>query len=487
MQTTIVLFHRNLRIADNRALSGAAERGAVVPVYILNDADPYPPGGAGRWWLEQSLKSLDASLQKLGVSLVLRRGQALDVVRQLIKETGAHAVSWNRRYEPALAAADEKLATFLNAEGVETKIHDGFLLFHPDAIKTGSGTPFKVFTPFSRACFAAPAPPKPIAAPKKLQGISSVGGDALESWKLVPRTALWPKGLAGAWKVSEAAAHDNLKNFIADALADYKAERDRPDHAGTSRLSPYLHFGQISPHQIWYAIQHVQTMGNVNGGSVERYLLEILWREFSWQLLHHFPTLPEKPLNGSFAVFPWRKDDAGLKAWQRGMTGYPLIDAGMRQLWQTGWMHNRVRMIVASFLIKDLLVDWRDGAAWFWDTLVDADLGSNSASWQWVAGCGADAAPFFRIFNPILQGQKFDPNGDYVRHYVPELAGLNAQHIHEPWAAPADVLAKAGIKLGKTYPLPIVQHDKARQRALVALKSLKDPQAQTAEKPDLFG
>jgi len=380
-----------------------------------------------------------------------------------------------------LADSDQKLAADLRADSVEVCIQDGFLLFDPAHIRTGSGTPFKVFTPFSKACFAATPPPMPMPAPKKLQGIDGIKSDALDDWKLVPQKAAWPKGLAAAWNVSENAAHKHLKHFIENTLTHYKDERDRPDREGTSRLSPYLHFGQISPHQIWHAIQDASLRGTAKGGSVERFLLEILWREFSWHLLHQFPDLPQKPLTSSFVNFPWEKNDIALRAWQKGTTGYPLIDAGMRQLWQTGWMHNRVRMIVASFLIKDLLIDWRDGAAWFWDTLVDADLGSNSASWQWVAGCGADAAPFFRIFNPVLQGKKFDPSGDYVRRYVPELSKLDQRWIHDPWAAPTSELAKASVTLGTTYPRPIVDHDKARKRALTALAAIK-PSAHMQQK-----
>lgn len=489
MSTTIVLFYNNLRLADNRALSWAADHGAVVPLYIHSESEatPYPMGGASRWWLQESLKDLSNSLRKLGVSLILRRGKCIEILKNLLQTTGAKTVVWNRRYEPAFAAQDEKLAATLRAEGVEVLIFDGFLLFDPANIRTGGGTPFKVFTPFSKACFASDPPPKPLPAPKKLQGVDGLKSDMLDDWSLVPRTAKWPKGLAATWDVREVAAHKQLQNFIADNLTGYKTRRDIPAIDGTSRLSPYLHFGQISPHQIWYQVQEAHAKASVNNASIERYLLEILWREFSWHLLHQFPDLPQKPLTPSFANFPWVRNDAAVIAWQKGMTGYPLIDAGMRQLWQTGWMHNRVRMIVASFFIKDLLIDWREGAAWFWDTLVDADLGSNSASWQWVAGCGADAAPFFRIFNPVLQGKKFDPQGDYIRRYVPELAKLDNRWIHEPWLAPASELAEAGVVLGKTYPHPIVDHAQARQKALAALASIKDPRALISAQDDLFG
>jgi deoxyribodipyrimidine photo-lyase len=487
MQTTIVLFHQNLRLADNRALAFAAARGSVVPVYILEDAKELlpKPGGASRWWLRESLKDLASNLYRLGTELILRRGDALSVLRDLMKETGATALTWNRRYEPALAAYDEKLRATFHRQGVDVDIHEGFLLFDPASIRTKSGTAFKVFTPFSKACLSAPPPSRPLTAPQQIEGVKGIDSDSLDDWKLVPSTAEWPKGLAAAWDVRETAAHKLLRDFIKTSISDYKDNRNYPAIDGTSRLSPYLHFGQISPHQIWHSVQSVAA-GGTNFSSAERYLLEILWREFSWYLLHEFPALPEKPIVASFENFPWRDNAVGLKAWQEGMTGYPIVDAGMRQLWQIGWMHNRVRMIVASFLIKHLLIDWRKGAAWFWDTLVDADLGSNSASWQWVAGCGADAAPFFRIFNPTLQGQKFDPNGDYVKRYVPELNKLSAEYIHEPWRAPVDRLKEADVKLGATYPRPIVDHDAARKRALSALSRLKDPRATNTDTMDLF-
>jgi len=475
MTATLVLFHQNLRLADNRALAFAAERGSVVPVYIRDDGQMAGRalGGASRWWLRESLKDMGENLHKKGADLILRRGETLAVVRDLIQQTGATAVTWNRRYEPDLAIRDAKLKSALQADGIDVQIYEGFLLFDPTSLRTGGGTPFKVFTPFSKACFVAPPPSKPIAAPQHLKGIDGICSDALDDWKLVPRTAAWPKTLAAAWDVSEQTAWKRLQDFIAGSIDRYHGDRDRPDIDGTSRLSPYLHFGQISPHQIWYAVQKAAAIGGKNSTSIERYVLEILWREFSWNLFCQFPALPEKPLVASFGRFPWRDDPDALKAWQKGLTGYPIVDAGMRQLWQTGWMHNRVRMVVASFLIKHLLLDWREGEAWFWDTLVDADIGVNAASWQWVAGCGADAAPFFRIFNPMLQGKKFDPQGEYVKLYVPELAQLDPAYIHEPWRAPLDQLRKAGIKLGATYPLPIVDHNTARQRALAALASIK--------------
>lgn len=478
----------DLRLADNAALSFAARRGPIIPVYILDEgkADPHGLGGASKWWLHEALEKQSESYSKHGVELLFRRGASGKILDKLIKETGAKTITWNRRHEPLLSYRDEKIADDLVAKGIDVKIHLGYLLFQPETIRTGAGTPFKVFTPFSRACFAAPSPGQTLLAPKKLSGIAGLASDDLSDWKLVPPKAKWPKGLEDAWSVGEEAALKQLNAFIDKALPSYKYGRDRPDMSHTSRLSPYLHFGQISPRQVWHAIQFADARNLALGVNVERYLLELLWREFSWHLLHHVPAMPDVPLLKSFANFPWRKDAKALQAWQKGLTGYPIVDAGMRQLWETGWMHNRVRMITASFLIKDLMIDWREGAAWFWDTLLDADLASNSASWQWVAGCGADAAPYFRIFNPTLQGKKFDPEGDYVRRYVPELAKLDANYIHEPWRAPSDVLKKARVVLGKTYPNPIIDHAKARERALNALSESQGKSRKAAEQGEMF-
>lgn len=485
---TILWLREDLRLADNPALHAAAMHGAVVPLYILEDEKhvPFPIGGASKWWLHEALKTLGEAFANLGAPLILRRGDAGKILRGLIKETQATHVVWNRRYQPHQQKYDDEIADAMRNEGVTVDIYKSYLLFDPTTIRSGSGTPYKVFTPFSKACFAAPAPGKILPAPKTLNGIKGLNSDNLKDWHLTSSKATWPKRLADAWSIGEVAAHEQLQHFVEHTLSNYKIGRDRPDKDHTSRLSPYLHFGHISPRQVWHAVQTALAKKPALGSNTERYLLEILWREFSWHLLQHFPKMVDEPLNESFKSFPWKKDAKTLQAWQQGMTGYPIVDAGMRQLWQTGWMHNRVRMIVASFLIKDLLIDWREGAAWFWDTLVDADLGNNTASWQWVAGCGADAAPYFRIFNPTLQGQKFDPNGDYVRRYVPELAALDTKYIHEPSKTPSSVLAEAGIVLGKTYPLPIIDHAKARQRALLALKQTKNVSGQDPENNDLF-
>jgi deoxyribodipyrimidine photo-lyase len=482
MTTTIVLFYNNFRLSDNPALHWALQQGSIVPVYIHDDDlhKPYPLGEASLLWLQQSLESIQQSFAKLKCDFIIRKGPTLDIINDLVKTTKAQTITWNKRYEPHLRSFDETLIQTLHQVGLQTKIHEGYLLYDPLSIKTGAGTAFKVFTPFSKACLASPSPHIPFPPPQNISSIQGIKSETFSAISLSPSAQYWAKPLGELWDISEEAAHTHLENFIHKALSHYKDDRDRPDHEGTSKLSPYLHFGQISPQQIWHRVNKVASTENLNQNSIYRYLMEILWREFSWHLLFHFPTLPHKPLVSNFKHFPWAKDKTGFKAWTKGLTGYPLIDAGMRQLWQTGWMHNRVRMVVASFLIKDLLIDWKKGADWFWDTLFDADLGSNSASWQWVAGCGADAAPFFRIFNPILQSKKFDPHGDYIKKFIPELRKLDVKYIHEPWAAPDDLLQKAGIILGQTYPKPIVDHAFARKRALTALASLKDPRAKVS-------
>ncbi len=473
---TILWFRQDLRLADNLALQWAAARGSVIALYILEEDsdDPWPIGGAGRWWLNHALVDLQKGLKQIGVNLTLRRGDPLKVLRALSEQSGAKAVTWGRCYEPHAIARDKKIKAALEDEGLEVVSHNNALLFEPWEIKTGSGTPFKIYTPFSRACFAAVSQvPQPVVVPKKIEGVEGLESDDLSSWQLLPARPDWATGMRTFWQTTEQGAHKQLEQFIGHHLQQYKTGRDRPDQTSTSRLSPYLHWGQISPRQIWAAVQFALAKQPALGNNAEVYLKEILWREFSYHLLYHLPKLPEAPINQNFIEFPWRQDSVGLRAWQKGLTGYPIVDAGMRQLWQTGWMHNRVRMIVASFLIKDLLVPWQEGERWFWDTLVDADLASNAASWQWVAGCGADAAPYFRIFNPTLQGQKFDPDGAYVRQYVPELGNLESAFIHEPWRAPVELLAKAGVVLGQNYPKPIVDHGMARARALEALAKTK--------------
>ncbi|MGI9510597.1 MAG: cryptochrome/photolyase family protein [Geminicoccaceae bacterium] len=476
----LLWFRQDLRLADHRALAAAiaAER-PIVPVYILDDETPGPwkMGGASRWWLHESLEALGADLEGLGSQLIFARGASRDLIIQLMEEAGADSVYVSRSYEPWARALEEEIAGQLKSRGWTLHRFAGALMFEPEVPKTKAGDSFRVFTPFYKTCLDLGPPKPPLAKPKSSLSAPAdwPRSEKLEDWGLLPCSPDWAGGLREAWEPGETGAEVRLLRFMDEAMAGYGDARDRPDVEGTSRLSPHLHFGEISPHRCWQAVEG--WLAASSDGKGERggrsFLRELVWREFSYHLLFHWPDLPVKAFRPEFEKFPWDKNDAALSAWQRGRTGFPIVDAGMRELWQTGWMHNRVRMITASFLIKDLLIPWQDGEAWFWDTLVDADLASNSASWQWVAGSGADAAPYFRVFNPVLQGKKFDPRGDYVRRYVPELAGLSDEHLHAPWEAPKEALAAAGIELGKTYPEPMVDHGQARQRALLAYKTVK--------------
>ncbi|MFN3628025.1 MAG: cryptochrome/photolyase family protein [Parvibaculum sp.] len=468
----IVWFRRDLRLDDNPALDAAVRSGApLLPVFIL-DPDEMP-GAASLWWLHHSLASLGAALKKRGVSLILRRGRPAGILPRLAADTGAAAIYWNRCYEPHAVARDKALKSALAESGVEVASFNGSLLAEPWQVKTGSGDPYKVFTPFWRALSQQPFD-APLAAPQGIAPCNApVPSDALEDWGLLPVKPDWAGGLRDTWQPGEPGAQDRLAAFVDRAMSAYRDARDMPDRAGTSRLSPHLHWGEVSPRRIWHVARAAAEARTGNAAIAEPFLREVGWRDFAFHLVFHWPSMVSENWKSEFDAFPWASDDGSFLAWTKGMTGYPLVDAGMRELWQTGWMHNRVRMVAASFLIKHLMIDWRRGAEWFEDTLVDADLAVNRASWQWVAGSGADAAPYFRIFNPVLQGEKSDPAGDYVRHYVPELAALDARYIHRPWEAPKDVLAKAGIALGKTYPAPIVDHGEARARALAAYEEIR--------------
>jgi deoxyribodipyrimidine photo-lyase len=468
--TTIVWFRQDLRKHDNPALAAAAARGPVLAVYILDDASPGPLwrlGSASRWWLHHSLAALDAALG----GLLLRRGDPRHVLPQLAKEVSASAVFWNRCYEPFAIARDTEIKTSLRESAVDVQSFNGSLLFEPWEVAKDDGTPYKVYTPFRRACLSRsisqPAPAVPDIK------VMAAAGDRLAEWGLLPKHPNWAAGWDYVWRPGEQGALARLEQFMTEGLAGYSTLRDRVDRPNVSRLSPHLHFGEIAPQRLWTRMRHERSKPEQQQ-DVDKFADEMLWREFSYHLLYHFPTLPERNWRPSFDAFPWRHDDAALRAWQHGQTGYPVVDAGMRELWRTGWMHNRARMVAASFLVKHLRIDWRHGASWFWDTLVDADLANNSASWQWVAGSGADASPYFRIFNPVTQGEKFDPDGDYVRRWCPELAGLPNKFIHAPFAAPQEVLERAGVKLGETYPSPIVQHDPARRAALQAYEQVKN-------------
>jgi len=467
LPSSIVWFRNDLRLADNPAVLAALGSGrAVVPAYIL-DTETHgvrAPGAASSWWLHHSLAALDRSLRQLGSRLILRRGPAAKTIEQLAVDCDASAVYWSQSYDQASRERDLKVKEALVRRGVTAEGLKGSLLFEPGDVRTATGAPFKVFTPFWRACRALPSPSAPLPAPKVLPAPAEwPAGDALTDWNLLPSKPDWSGGLRDAWTPGESAAAKRLAAFLDEALPRYRQERDMPAVGATSRLSPHLAFGEISPRQIWRA-------ANARGASAatEKFLAEVGWREFSYNLVYHFGDLAKKNFRPEFDGFPWLDDERTLGAWQRGRTGYPIVDAGLRELWTTGWMHNRVRMIVASFLTKDLMIDWRAGERWFWDTLVDADPANNAMGWQWVAGCGADAAPYFRVFNPVLQGEKFDPRGDYVRRWVPELAELPPETIHRPWTA--------GMLLTtRTYPAPIVDHAAARTRALAAFKKLRQP------------
>ncbi len=480
----LVWFRQDLRLADNPALCAAAASGRpVVALYVLDDTLPWSMGGASRWWLHHSLNALDAELRRqYGFGLTLRRGRAETILPAIVEEIGAEAVHWNRCYEPAAIARDTAIKAALKAIGVDAASHNAALLYEPWTVQTQGGSWFKVYSPFWRACRALGDPPTPLPVPKQMTGVSGIASDKLETWGLLPSKPDWAGGMRDNWVPGSLGAETLLTTFLGHALNGYAEQRDRPDMTGTSRLSPHLHFGEIGPRQVWHAVQLAMQSGKASiAKHGEKYLSELGWREFSHHLLYHFPALPQQNFRADFDDFPWDHDEAALKRWQRGQTGYPIVDAGMRELWHTGWMHNRVRMVVASFLVKHLRQHWHQGEAWFWDTLVDADLANNAASWQWVAGSGADAAPYFRIFNPILQGERFDPEGDYVRRWVPELLALPARFIHKPWEAPALVLREAGVTLGATYPMPMVEHDKARALALAAFSALRGQAGAEAE------
>jgi deoxyribodipyrimidine photo-lyase len=465
--TALVWFRQDLRLADNPALIAAAKSGAVLPVFVLDDATPgrWKLGGASRWWLHGSLEALAASLAKLGAPLVLRRGRWEEVIPLLAKEVSADAVHAGRMHEPWARQADEAIS-----RKVALHLHRTATLFHPEAVTTKTGGIYGVYTPFANTVHALARTelPAPQNAPRKLEAARAPHSETLAAWNLRPAKPDWAGGLRATWDPGEDGARTRITVFGRKALAGYPRGRDVPGEVGTSMLSPHLHWGEISPVQAWHAAAHG---AGGHGAGLEVWQRELIWRDFaSYQLWHH-AKLPDAPLREQFEKLPWRTSKKDLAAWQRGQTGVPIVDAGMRQLWQLGWMHNRVRMIVASFLIKHLLIDWRDGEAWFWDTLVDADLGNNATNWQWVAGCGIDAQPFFRVFNPLTQGKKFDANGAYVRHFVPELAKLPDTHLQAPWEAPADVLTQAGIVLNKTYPRPIVDLAAGRDRALAAFRA----------------
>ncbi len=465
---TLVWLRRDLRVADNPALAAAAQDGPVLPVFILDPADRWAPGGAARWWLHHSLARLENAIAARGGRLAFGLGPPAAELPRLALATGARRVLWNRGLDPRAPEQEAAVAAALAAHSIDSAGFPADLLAQPGTVRSRSGGSFQVFTAFWRAWRALPPPPTPLPAPARLAAPAEPpSGPTLADLDLLPRPRWWD-GLAEIWQPGEDAAAQRLAAFLDAGVAAYATRRDQPGEDGTSRLSPHLAFGEIGPRQIW----HAATTREPSQGA-ETFLREVGWRDFSHALLADHPDLPDRPLRPEFAAFPWDPPPGALAAWQRGETGFPIVDAGMRQLWRTGWMHNRVRMIVASFLVKDLLTPWQTGEAWFWDTLVDASPAVNAASWQWVAGCGADAAPYFRVFNPVLQGEKFDPRGRYVRRWLPELAGLPDRWVHRPWEAEPLALAAAGIALDRTYPRPILDHGAARQRALAAFAGLR--------------
>jgi len=474
----IVWFRRDLRLADNPALRAALDGGfdSIVPVFIHapDELGNWAPGGAQRVWLHLSLESLARDLEELGSRLVIRTGPTAAALDALIDESGATAVYWNRLYDPFTIERDTQIKSDLESREIETASFRAALLYEPWTVATKQGNPYKVFTPFWKAVKDR-GTDSPLAAPDRMPEVwSRIGSEELDSLALLP-TIDWDTGIRNRWTPGEDGAHERLETFLETALKNYDNDRDRPAVAGTSYLSPHLHWGEIGPRQIMHRMDEWLDghSGQATHDHANSFRGEIGWREFAHHVLYHFPTTPNTPLDKRFEAFPWSKDDDALAAWQQGRTGIPMVDAGMRELWATGYMHNRLRMTVASFLTKNLRVAWQHGERWFWDTLVDADLANNTLGWQWATGCGADAAPFFRIFNPARQGERFDADGDYVRHWVPELSALENKHIHRPWEAPAGALNTAGVRLGTTYPRPIVDLKASRREALDAFDQIK--------------
>lgn len=467
----IMWFRQDLRISDNPALLTAIENGVVMPIYIFEEqvGDNRKIGSASKWWLHHSLKSLNQSLDN---KLNFYCGDAKEILENLVTDFEIAGIFWNRCYEPLRIQKDREIKSIFKQKNIIVQSFNGSLLWEPHEVLKSDKTPYKVFTPYyRRGCLQKTAPRKPLSKPENFKIFYDENNKIkLTNLQLLP-TKNWGQEMQKYWQIGEDFAYKKMQNFVKNNLQNYKDGRNFPSQNNVSKLSAHLHFGEISPHQIWHFAQenYQEKNGELN---LDHFLSELGWREFSYYLLFHFPHLPDKNFQPRFDNFLWQKNANYLHAWRKGQTGYPIVDAGMRELWQTGQMHNRVRMIVGSFLVKNLLLDWREGEKWFWDCLVDADLASNSASWQWVAGSGADAAPYFRIFNPILQGEKFDPDGEYTRKFVPELKNLPAKFLYKPWEAPTEILEKSGIKLGENYPHPIVKIDESRDLALKAFKAL---------------
>ena len=471
-------FRQDLRLSDNPALVAASQDSRLLPLYILDDhnSGEWAMGSASRWWLHHSLSTLN---ENLGGKLLILRGDPALLLPSLAQAFSADAVHWNRCYEPWRIARDKIIKDSLQNAELQVHSHNGSLLWEPWQVLKQDQTPYKVFTPYyRRGCLNAAAPRTPLQTPSlnlvdaeiPPEFRQNMGEQGIAVLELLPSIG-WDKTMQITWRIGEDAAQARLKEFLEAGLDDYKQGRNFPERANVSRLSPHLHYGEISPNQVWAQAERIGIEDGLDD-DLDCFQSELGWREFSYALLYHQPSISRENLQKKFDHFPWQNDKTMLQAWQRGLTGYPLVDAGMRELWQTGYMHNRVRMVVGSFLVKNLLTHWHHGEDWFWDCLVDADLAANSASWQWIAGCGADAAPYFRVFNPVTQSERFDPNGTYIRKYVPELAALPNKYLHNPGAAPQKVLQEAGVEIGKDYPAPIVDLKESRERALAAFKSL---------------
>lgn len=464
--TAIIWFRNDLRLSDNSALIKACQHQNVVPLYIYDEDAARKLGAAKQLWLHHTLENLADNLRKIGSELILRSGNEKSALKDVITETDAKAVYWNRRYEPQAIEKDIELKSELKDRGLIVESFKGHLLHEPTQLTTKAGTPFKVFTPFWRTLEATIEVQVPYPAPKTIPQLpQKLQSATLDSLGLLPTKPDWSGSIIEKFTPGESTAQTILHDYLDNDVCKYKDQRDFPALDATSKLSPYLTFGEVSPRQIWHASE------NISGAQPFR--RQLAWRDFSYHLLFHNPGLDQVNFNRAFDDFQWNKNDELLAIWQKGKTGYPIVDAGMRELWQTGYMHNRVRMIVASFLTKHLLIDWREGEKWFWDTLVDADPANNTAGWQWVAGSGADASPYYRIFNPIIQGKKFDTDGEYVKKYIPELKNLDSKYIHAPWETPEAVLKSISLEFGRDYPKPIVVHSFARNRALEAYGQMK--------------